>query len=630
MAKTNSKPTKDVASKDKGKTDAGDRKKSHPSKKMDGRRETIESVVVAFILAFLFRSFEAEAFVIPTGSMAPTLRGRHKEVDCEKCKYRFAVGASDEVEQPGFLLPDKRIKDAVCPNCRYITPGEIVRELPVFKGDRILVNKFPYEFGSPHRWDVIVFKYPEEPDTNYIKRLVGLPGDKLQIRQGDVYAELENREIEILRKDDPNKQRVLQILVHDNDYAPHALLETGWPKRWASVVKDNKKGSIDGWSETKEGWSEDAEARSYSLGETNSGKHQWLRYRHYVPRKEDWDAVLANQAPKPPRPELIVDFCGYNAYTGGQLGPMIDYGQYWVGDLTINCEVNVTEVGANPEFLLELNEGARKYRCAIDVDSGTATLTHNVTANADINKVQWTTLATAETTFKGPGKYRVSFANVDHRLCLWINDTLVDFGTDDNDRMKSAYLPEGTRGYQAPTDGDLTPVGVSAKGLSLTVAHLRLERDIYYRGEHTRNDDVNNIPIHEYRGQSNSDVHEYLNSLVHNPSEWWKEYSANKFPTVFNRLGDDEFFVMGDNSPRSKDSRLWPNDFRHAKNRHAVPRSKLVGKAFFIYWPHGIPFMNGGHGYPVTYHHDMKNQKTNYPSFRLPFYPDFSRMRRIR
>jgi len=44
-------------------------------------RETIESIVIAFVLAFLFRTFEAEAFVIPTGSMAPTLMGRHKDVD---------------------------------------------------------------------------------------------------------------------------------------------------------------------------------------------------------------------------------------------------------------------------------------------------------------------------------------------------------------------------------------------------------------------------------------------------------------------------------------------------------------------------------------------------------------------
>lgn len=629
MAKTNSKPAKDASAKDKTKADAGEAKKTHPARKMDGRRETIESVVVAFILAFLFRSFEAEAFVIPTGSMAPTLRGRHKEVTCEKCKYHFAVGASDEVEQPGLLKPNRLIEDVVCPNCRYITPAEVVQQLPVFKGDRILVNKFPYEFGSPQRWDVIVFKYPEEPDTNYIKRLVGLPGDKLQIRQGDVYSELENREIRILRKDDPDKQRMLQILVHDNDYPARDLLAKGWPSRWAAVEK--KKGakeSIAGWSEAQNSWAPNDADRSFSLD--GNGSLRWLRYRHFVPQKKDWDLVLADQAPPRPRPQLIVDFCGYNAYTGGEMGPTIDYGQYWVGDLTINCEVDITNVGTNPELLLELNEGARKYRCSINVDTGTATLSHNVTANADIDHQQWTTLATAETKLQGAGKYQVSFANVDHRLCLWINNRLIDFGSDDEERSKAEYVPEGTYGYQAPTDDDLTPVGIAAKGLSLTVSHLRLERDIYYRGERTENNDPKNFPIHEYRGQSNSDVHEYLNSLVYNPTEWWKEYSNNKFPAVFNRLGDDEFFVMGDNSPRSKDSRLWPNDYRQAKNRHAVPRPKLVGKAFFIYWPHGVPFLNDGKGYPVSYHRDLTGKKTDYPNFRLPFYPDFSRMRRIR
>ena len=46
----------------------------------DAVRETIESIAIAFILAFLFKTFQAEAYVIPTGSMAPTLYGRHKEV----------------------------------------------------------------------------------------------------------------------------------------------------------------------------------------------------------------------------------------------------------------------------------------------------------------------------------------------------------------------------------------------------------------------------------------------------------------------------------------------------------------------------------------------------------------------
>ena len=61
----------------------------------DGIRETVESVVIAFVLAFLFRTFEAEAFVIPTGSMAPTLLGANKDIFCTECGIEYTVGASE-------------------------------------------------------------------------------------------------------------------------------------------------------------------------------------------------------------------------------------------------------------------------------------------------------------------------------------------------------------------------------------------------------------------------------------------------------------------------------------------------------------------------------------------------------
>jgi signal peptidase I len=112
-------------------------------------------------------------------------------------------------------------------------------------------------------------------------------------------------------------------------------------------------------------------------------------------------------------------------------------------------------------------------------------------------------------------------------------------------------------------------------------------------------------------------------------------------------MGPDEFFMMGDNSPRSKDSRLWSN-VRHADHRYAVPRLALVGKAFFIYWPHWIPFLNDGRGYPdgpnsiwagsltapLFYNYDDDSGRAvvdkDYPKLRVPFYPNFKRMHRIR
>src|SRR6185369_7012167 len=59
-------------------------------------RETLDSIVIAFILAFLFRTFEAEAFVIPTGSMALTLMGAHKDHICPECGTPYKVSASIE------------------------------------------------------------------------------------------------------------------------------------------------------------------------------------------------------------------------------------------------------------------------------------------------------------------------------------------------------------------------------------------------------------------------------------------------------------------------------------------------------------------------------------------------------
>ena len=53
---------------------------------------------MALILALVVRGFEAQAFVIPTGSMAPTLMGRHKEIACPQCGFVYAVNASEEVE----------------------------------------------------------------------------------------------------------------------------------------------------------------------------------------------------------------------------------------------------------------------------------------------------------------------------------------------------------------------------------------------------------------------------------------------------------------------------------------------------------------------------------------------------
>src|SRR6185312_7836745 len=110
----------------------------------DGVVETIKTLVYAVVIAIVIRTFLYEPFNIPSGSMVPTLLvGDYLFVS------KFSYGYS-----------------------RYSLPFG----LPLIPG-RIF-------FRQPHRGDVIVFKYPRDPSIDYIKRLIGLPGDKIQVIEG--------------------------------------------------------------------------------------------------------------------------------------------------------------------------------------------------------------------------------------------------------------------------------------------------------------------------------------------------------------------------------------------------------------------------------------------------------------
>jgi signal peptidase I len=55
-------------------------------------------------------------------------------------------------------------------------------------GERIIVNKFVYRFHAIERGDVVVFWYPREPQISFIKRVVGLPGDMVELRRGSLFV----------------------------------------------------------------------------------------------------------------------------------------------------------------------------------------------------------------------------------------------------------------------------------------------------------------------------------------------------------------------------------------------------------------------------------------------------------
>jgi signal peptidase I len=101
-------------------------------------REYAESIIIAVIMALFIRTFVVQAFKIPTGSMEPNLLiGDHLLVN----KFVFGPGGPERV-----LLPSRDIR----------------------------------------RGDVVVFKYPEDPERDFIKRVIGLPGETIELRDRKV------------------------------------------------------------------------------------------------------------------------------------------------------------------------------------------------------------------------------------------------------------------------------------------------------------------------------------------------------------------------------------------------------------------------------------------------------------
>ncbi len=94
----------------------------------DGFREIVETVVFVVVLVLLLKGFLAEAFVIPTGSMATTLLGYHRDVECPQCGYHFRINMSSQLdaEQPQRAI----VTGCTCPNCFLPFNLPISREGP--------------------------------------------------------------------------------------------------------------------------------------------------------------------------------------------------------------------------------------------------------------------------------------------------------------------------------------------------------------------------------------------------------------------------------------------------------------------------------------------------------------------
>ncbi|MEX2170489.1 MAG: signal peptidase I [Pirellulales bacterium] len=576
-------------------------------------RETVESFAIAIVLAFLIRTFAAEAFVIPTGSMANTLMGQHQDVFCEQCGQRYRVSASDEQDETILKNPNREMRGPVsaderwkaatiagtCPTCRDTmifsskdipqavrSSGlDIVDLGRAYGGDRILVNKYVLDFQKPERWDVVVFKFPGDANTNYIKRLVALPNEEVRIYHGDLFIGERDEDAQVahaIERKPASKVLAMRELVHDTDHDAAALYDAGWPLRWQA--------DGDQWKTTAEP-SGKRVVQEYELNQPTQDA-AWLRYRHRPPELTDWlrlrqtrpagEKAFVEGSDSFPEPELVGDFNPYNSNVQRrQLNALpnveglenIDGGNgiHWVGDLILEADVNITS--DTGELLLDLVKGGRHFVCRIDVATGKATLgIEEFETRAPVVGFA----PQAETSIDGAGEHQLRFAHVDEQLLLWVDGDLIEFSDStayDYEKLFGDRQDE-IPGTSASDPGDLAPAAIGARNATLTADRLHLARDIYYIAANDGSQDEKRLLTDYPRG---SDY-----AKIRLTPQLWDEFRGRDeaiFP-----LRSKEYFVMGDNSPYSLDARLWYP--RGGPGGSYLDENLLIGKAVFVYWPH--------------------------------------------
>jgi signal peptidase I len=576
------------------------------------QRETVEAFVVAFILALLFRAFLAEAFVIPTGSMAPALMGAHKDLVCEQCGTSFQFGASRERNGNEASLV---VVAGVCPNCRYVNSLDLAENHnhATFNGDRILVSKFAYTLSEPQRWDVIVFKYPGNPKQNYIKRLVGLPNETLTIRHGDVFARpTGSNDPDVILRKPADTLLAMRHPVDDSDRQAKSLVNANYPSRWQPWIEKASEPPQDSWQIQR---SEDGLTATLKADDQ---QFKWLRYFHRWPSDQQWKQAMQGESLADVDPfssRAITDFYTYDSYVhvpagyvyktrpsmqrgtrwerllnggysqgtfapnyrsgegpeqfgrasewGGQDGGMQQLGRdglHWVGDLIF--EVDLETTADSSEAILELVEAGIKYRCRIDLKSGKATLQID-----DVDKHSFESSTgqpnlepTAQTSIRAGSRSTLRFSNCDDELLLWVDGDLVTFDAPTTfNSLEMRSDADNHPQFLETHPLDAAPVAVAVRGGEATIRRLRVDRDQYYIATQDSDAAMSDYDMNElYKLNGGRGVTlKQIQQVLATPTLWSDFVGWSTRRRVSFELNDDQFFPMGDNSPESLDARCW-------------------------------------------------------------------------
>lgn len=567
-------------------------------------KETLISIVIAFALAFVFRGFVVEAFVIPTGSMAPTLMGAHMRFTSPSTGYSWPVGPWEQIGENEYAPIQGGGRPGGSGGPDSITvhdpmSGDLIdkRGVPLRSGDRILVLKYLYSIFNPQRFDVIVFKNPTNPSINYIKRLIGLPGEEVALIDGDVFTRNlaggaaaattnSNSWLEpgwtIARKTSL-QQEVAWMPIFDSAYTP--LESTTFNRPWNTA--DTAAWRFDGRV-----YAFDAAAVKNPGGRSElffDQTRQRFKPMNYfgVERGEKWtidDRYPYDETPFGDR--------GRWAPETFQHEP-----RYPVSDVRMRAGIEPTADGLTIEATLR----ARGHEFQAVIEGTTARLRMRTMTGEMGIFGPWKDVSTNAIAPLRPGHVaNVEFWHADQSLQLWIDGAVVarhDYDWSPAERVLNSTgktLEDVLANPQGDRVSALSPPalyrdrrpdvrwafgGSGGKG-GARLYRVGLDRDLYYQ------------PAIKRRNMS-----------ALGPG-------LGTSPNAALKLNADQFFACGDNSPQSLDGRLWDSIDPWVAHEFddtigVVPRELLLGRAFFVYWP---SLIKGGKGIPV---------------------PDFGRMRFI-
>ena len=392
-------------------------------------------LLVFAAITVLVRTRLVQGIVLPVrvtgGSMALALPGRHFEGDCGDCGYGFRFG----VESPprdGF---------AVCPNCGF--QANDVGPRPPTPGQRVLIDRISWRANGPRRWQAVAIRRSGGEPHLAVKRVVGLPGERIAVRGGEIYAN-----DRMVRKS-LDEFRHVALLVHDNQYRPQ--LKTGLPRRWSP----QQDGS--GWRESAAG---DLEFRLPGESDSSSsptggagGLLDWMAYHH-------WPGL-----PPPARrvqESRVLDNYGYNQALSRSLNE--------VDDLMLQVRLTMRGPGrvafrggaASKAWEVRLDLGGRRTASgAYSVPAGDSRITVGCQGRqvreAVPSAVDWQTPRWLE------------LATVDGRLLVAV----------DGQTVLSYVLPT-SRPDGRKTPSEVPPLAIGVAEAEVSVSYLRIYRDLYY------------------------------------------------------------------------------------------------------------------------------------------------------